>query len=314
MRRHRADRRVRDGAASRRLGNPLPRQCLAPARAHDQPLHPVPHAGRPRGASGRRRRRRQRGQEPHRSPPRRHRDVQGARRHRPRRVCDLSDASDRACRDRLDDRACSPAPRCPSSSSACSASCCRCRSCRRCIADELALSLVYGLLTALAFGLWPLGRVHDVPVAALFRETVDRRMASPALALSALMAVVIALLIAVVIGLAYDKRVAAVFVVSSIAVFVAAARHRRRPDGAGAPVAADPHHHAAARDRQYLPARRVDAVGRDVARPRSRRAGHDHPDRRQSAAAIHGGVARSRAVVLFHRHSHQPKPTASAPS
>jgi putative ABC transport system permease protein len=37
---------------------------------------------------------------------------------------------------------------------------------------ELALSLVYGLLTALAFGLWPLGRVHDVPVAALFRETV----------------------------------------------------------------------------------------------------------------------------------------------
>jgi putative ABC transport system permease protein len=31
--------------------------------------------------------------------------------------------------------------------------------------DELAMSLVYGLLTALAFGLWPLGRVHDVPVA-----------------------------------------------------------------------------------------------------------------------------------------------------
>ena len=38
--------------------------------------------------------------------------------------------------------------------------------------DELALSFIYGLLTALAFGLWPLGRVHDVPVAALFRETV----------------------------------------------------------------------------------------------------------------------------------------------
>src|SRR6185312_9302397 len=37
---------------------------------------------------------------------------------------------------------------------------------------ELLLSFLYGLLTALAFGLWPLGRVHDVPVAALFRETV----------------------------------------------------------------------------------------------------------------------------------------------
>ena len=51
-------------------------------------------------------------------------------------------------------------------------------------AGELALSFVYGLLTALAFGLWPLGRVHDVPVAALFREAVSRRMASAALALS----------------------------------------------------------------------------------------------------------------------------------
>src|SRR5580693_5935892 len=37
---------------------------------------------------------------------------------------------------------------------------------------ELVLSFVYGLLTALAFGLWPLGRVHDVAVAALFREAV----------------------------------------------------------------------------------------------------------------------------------------------
>ncbi len=37
---------------------------------------------------------------------------------------------------------------------------------------ELALAFLYGLLTALAFGLWPLGRVHDVPVAALFREDV----------------------------------------------------------------------------------------------------------------------------------------------
>ena len=41
---------------------------------------------------------------------------------------------------------------------------------RRCIPIELALSLLYGLLTALAFGLWPLARVHEVPVAALFRD------------------------------------------------------------------------------------------------------------------------------------------------
>jgi putative ABC transport system permease protein len=85
--------------------------------------------------------------------------------------------------------------------------------------DELALSFIYGLLTALAFGLWPLGRVHDVPVAALFREAVSSEWHRPRWRYLALMAVVIALLIAVVIGLAYDKRVAAVFVVSSIAVF-----------------------------------------------------------------------------------------------
>jgi len=85
--------------------------------------------------------------------------------------------------------------------------------------DELALSFVYGLLTALAFGLWPLGRVHDVPVAALFREAVASEWHRPRWRYLALMALVIAFLVAVVIGLAYDKRVAAVFVVSSVAVF-----------------------------------------------------------------------------------------------
>jgi putative ABC transport system permease protein len=85
--------------------------------------------------------------------------------------------------------------------------------------DELALSFVYGLLTALAFGLWPLGRVHDVPVAALFREAVSSEWHRPRWRYLALMALVIALLVAVVIGLAYDKRVAAVFVASSVVVF-----------------------------------------------------------------------------------------------
>ncbi len=85
--------------------------------------------------------------------------------------------------------------------------------------DELLLSLVYGLLTALAFGLWPLGRVHDVPVAALFREAVASQWHRPRWRYLALMSLVIALLIAVVIGLAYDKRIAAVFVASSVVVF-----------------------------------------------------------------------------------------------
>ncbi|MGX9424248.1 ABC transporter permease [Bradyrhizobium sp. LeoA1S1] len=86
--------------------------------------------------------------------------------------------------------------------------------------DELALSFVYGLLTALAFGLWPLGRVHDVPVAALFRDTVASEWHRPHWSYLTLMGAVIALLIAVAVGLSYDKRIAAVFVASSIAVFV----------------------------------------------------------------------------------------------
>jgi len=85
--------------------------------------------------------------------------------------------------------------------------------------DELALSLLYGLLTALAFGLWPLAQVHDVPVAALFREAVTLEGHRPRLRYLVWMAAVIALLLAVVIGLAYDKRVAAAFVLSSVVVF-----------------------------------------------------------------------------------------------
>src|SRR5262249_25793322 len=66
---------------------------------------------------------------------------------------------------------------------------------------ELALSLLYGVLTALAFGLWPLGRVHDVPVAALFRDTVASEWHRPRAPYLLLMAIVIALLVACVVGL-----------------------------------------------------------------------------------------------------------------
>lgn len=85
---------------------------------------------------------------------------------------------------------------------------------------ELAMAFVYGLLTALAFGLWPLARIHDVPVAALFRDTVSEERRRPRLPYLIGMAAVIALLIAVVIALAFDKRIAAIFVAASIVVFV----------------------------------------------------------------------------------------------
>ncbi|MBN9005816.1 MAG: FtsX-like permease family protein [Rhizobiales bacterium] len=87
-------------------------------------------------------------------------------------------------------------------------------------AGELAMAAVYGLLTALAFGMWPLARVHDIPVAALFRDTITGEFHRPQTRYLVWMALVIALLIGIAIGLAYDKRVAAVFVVASVVVFV----------------------------------------------------------------------------------------------
>jgi putative ABC transport system permease protein len=85
--------------------------------------------------------------------------------------------------------------------------------------DSLALSLLYGLLTALAFALWPLGRVHDVPVAALFRDSIDASTRRPRPIYLLALAVTVALLVASVIALSYDKRIAAGFVAASIVVF-----------------------------------------------------------------------------------------------
>lgn len=85
---------------------------------------------------------------------------------------------------------------------------------------ELALSLVYGLLTALAFGLWPLAQVRDVPVATLFREAATADSHRPRVKHIALIAAVVAVLLAVVIGLAYDKRVALAVIGATLAIFV----------------------------------------------------------------------------------------------
>ena len=75
-------------------------------------------------------------------------------------------------------------------------------------AGELALALLYGLLTALAFALWPLGRAHDVPVGALFRDTVAPQPRWPRAIYIALTAAAVAALAALAVLLAYDRRVA----------------------------------------------------------------------------------------------------------
>jgi len=85
----------------------------------------------------------------------------------------------------------------------------------------LILAIAYGVLMALAFTLWPLGRAHDISVAMLFRDQVaaDRRW--PRHRYVADTAVIVAVLAAVAIVFAYDRRLAAIFVGAAAVIFVA---------------------------------------------------------------------------------------------
>jgi putative ABC transport system permease protein len=85
---------------------------------------------------------------------------------------------------------------------------------------DLTLALLYGLLTALAFALWPLGRAHDVPVGALFRDAVTVQSSRPRTIYVLLTAAAIAALVAVAVLLAYDRRVAIIYVGVAALVFV----------------------------------------------------------------------------------------------
>jgi len=85
---------------------------------------------------------------------------------------------------------------------------------------ELVLALIYGLMTALAFALWPLGRAHDVPVAALFRDIVAPQPRRPRKIYIALTAAAVGALTALAVALAYDRRVAITYVIVATGVFV----------------------------------------------------------------------------------------------
>ena len=85
---------------------------------------------------------------------------------------------------------------------------------------QLGLAAMFGLLTALAFALWPLGRAHDIPVSALFREAVSGGWSLPRKSYLLAAATVTLMLAALSILLAYDKRIATVFVGASAATFV----------------------------------------------------------------------------------------------
>lgn len=85
---------------------------------------------------------------------------------------------------------------------------------------ELGLAVGYGLLTALAFTLWPLGRAHDAPVSALFRDDVAPRRELPRKRYIIATTAVIVVLAGAAVAFAYDKRIALIFVAAAGGVFV----------------------------------------------------------------------------------------------
>ncbi|HEY7296457.1 MAG TPA: FtsX-like permease family protein [Xanthobacteraceae bacterium] len=85
---------------------------------------------------------------------------------------------------------------------------------------ELALALAYGALTALAFALWPLGRAHDVSVSALFRDEVAPERRRPRKPYQIATVLVVGALAGLAVGLAFDRRVAVLFVVGAGIVLI----------------------------------------------------------------------------------------------
>jgi len=85
---------------------------------------------------------------------------------------------------------------------------------------EIGIGIAYGLMTVAAFALWPLGRAHDIPVSALFRDSLgeDRRWPRPRYLL--LVAAATAALIALAIVFAWDRRIAMIYIAAAGGAFV----------------------------------------------------------------------------------------------
>ncbi|MGG5821149.1 ABC transporter permease [Falsiroseomonas sp. HW251] len=77
---------------------------------------------------------------------------------------------------------------------------------------ELGLAALYGLLTALAFALWPLGRAQRIPGAALFRDTVTATPGRPSARIIRWTAIAALALVLLVVGNAEQPRFALGFV------------------------------------------------------------------------------------------------------
>ena len=84
----------------------------------------------------------------------------------------------------------------------------------------LLLAAGYGLLTALAFALWPLGRAARIPGAALFRDALLPERTWPSATLAAVNAVLALALVALTVATATDRRFALYFCAAALATLL----------------------------------------------------------------------------------------------
>lgn len=84
----------------------------------------------------------------------------------------------------------------------------------------LALGAVFGFITTLAFAVLPLAHARAVPATALFREQGFGERGWPSLASLAIAASLIAVLAGLALYVAYDRRIAGVFIVATVAAFI----------------------------------------------------------------------------------------------
>ncbi len=86
--------------------------------------------------------------------------------------------------------------------------------------QSLAIAGLYGLLVALLFALWPLGRAENVRASVLFREQLQTTQGRPRVVILVAIAVILALLIGLALSTSEPKRIAFYVIGGLIAMLV----------------------------------------------------------------------------------------------
>ena len=87
--------------------------------------------------------------------------------------------------------------------------------------DVIVLGVTYGVLTALAFSIAPLGRAHDLPVTTLIRDLVEERRGWPRKRYLAWAALAAAALVALAVVTSPQRSIAAMVAGATVAAFLA---------------------------------------------------------------------------------------------